>query len=90
MKRKFWCLLLIAGVASVPLMTDYVIMGSNLSATLSQIRVISQGLGKNFPIRVGPLGSMDYGYSAASLQGNLFYLIPAFLHLLGMKIGGGV
>lgn len=88
MKRKFWCLLLIAGVVSVPLMTDYVILGSNLSATLSRIKVISQGIGRNFPIRVVPLGSMDYGYGAASLQGNLFYLIPSFLYLLGMKIGG--
>lgn len=88
MKRKLWCLLLIAGVASVPLMTDYVILGSNLSATLSQIKVFSQGIGKVFPIRTGPLGSMAYGYSAASLQGNLFYLIPALLHLLGMTLGG--
>lgn len=88
MKRKVWYLLLIAGVVSVPLLTDYVIVGSSLSATLSQIEVISQGIGRVFPIRTGPLASMDYGYSAASLQGNLFYLIPAFLHLLGMTIGG--
>lgn len=88
MKRNVWYLLLIAGVVSVPLLTDYVIVGSSLSATLSQIEVISQGIGRVFPIRTGPLASMDYGYSAASLQGNLFYLIPALLHLLGMTIGG--
>lgn len=86
-KTSIWCLVLIAGVVSVPLMTDYYLAGSSLTATLSQIQVISQGIGKVFPIRLGPLGSMDYGYSAASFQANLFYLFPAMLHLLGMDLG---
>lgn len=86
-KTSIWCLVLITGVVSVPLMTDYYMAGSSLTATLSQIQVISQGIGKVFPIRLGPLGSMDYGYSTASFQANLFYLFPAMLHLLGMGLG---
>lgn len=80
-------LLLIAGVVSVPLLTDYCLGGSDLGATLSQIRVIREGLGKAFPIRLGPLNSMDYGYSSASFQANVFYLIPALLHFFGMDPG---
>lgn len=87
-KRIIFMLALITGVASVPLMTDYVLEGSSLAATLGQIRVMSEGLGKAFPLRLGTLGSMDYGYSAASFQANVFFLIPALLHLLGMGIGG--
>lgn len=85
--RIAFFLVLIAGVVSVPLMTDYVMGGNSLAATLSQIKVISTGIGKMFPIRLGTLGSLDYGYSAASFQGNVFMLFPAILHRLGMGIG---
>lgn len=87
MKGMKWYILLIAAVASVPLMTDYVLEGSCLEATLSRIRVISQGLGTVFPIRVGTLGNMDYGYSAAAFQADVFYLIPGLLHFLGVGLG---
>ena len=85
-KWNILCLMLIVGVVSVPLVTNYCIAGSSLTATFSQIRLISEGIGKMFPIRLGPLGSMDYGYSAASFQANLFYLFPALLHLLGVDL----
>lgn len=86
-QKDVWWLLLITGVVSVPLLTDYCLGGSNLGATLSQINVACESLGKAFPIRLGPLGSMDYGYSGASFQANVFYLFPALLHLLGMELG---
>ena len=86
-KRIIGCIVLIVGVVSVPLMTDYVLQGSSLIATLSQISVISDGIGKVFPIRLGPLGSLENGYGAASFQANLFYLFPAALHLFGADLG---
>lgn len=82
--KILWCLLLIAGVASVPLMTDYVFRGESLAGTLNQIRVLGQGLGSAFPLRVIPVS--DYGYGAASLQANVFYLIPALLYRFGMEL----
>lgn len=86
-KKNIVYLLLIAGVASVPLMTDYVLEGSSLASTLSHIEVMRQGIGRVFPIRIGAWGSMDYGYGAASFQADVFYLLPATLRLLGMGLG---
>ena len=80
-KRIILYLILIAGVVSVPLMTDYLITSSSLASELSHIEVISREIGKVFPVRVGSWGSMDYGYSAASFQSNICYLLPALLRL---------
>ena len=79
--------LLIAGIASVPLMTNYIIAGSSLASELSHIEVISREIGKVFPVRIGVWGSMDYGYSAASFQANVCYLLPVFFRLIGMGTG---
>ena len=86
-KEDKWFLLLIAGWASVPLLTDYVIYGSNLSVTLSQIRVIGENIGKLFPVRLDTLPTMDYGYAGTAFQANIFYVIPAVLHILGLGLG---
>ena len=80
-------LALIIGVVSVPLMTDYVLAGSSLQASLSRIEAMSQGIGKVFPIRIVPWISLDYGYGAASFQADLFFLVPALLRILGCGIG---
>lgn len=81
------CLLLIAGVVSVPLMTNYCLDAGSLSASLSKISCISQGIGNAFPIRTGTLGTMDFGYGGVSFQADVFYLIPALLYRLGMGLG---
>lgn len=86
-KRNLVWILLIAGVVSVPLMTDYVLAGSELASTLSHIEVISQGIGRLFPVRIVPWVSMDYGYAAASFQADIFYLPPVLLRLAGMGVG---
>lgn len=83
----FWGLLLIAIVASVPLLTDYVLTGTNLQASLSRIEAVKRGIGSVFPIRVGVWGSLDYGYGAASFQADVFYIIPALLRLVGLEAG---
>lgn len=96
MKRRYFqerrkeLLLLMAAVivASVPLMTDYILWGSELQGTLSRIEVISQEMGKVFPVRVVPWPSLDYGYGTASFQADLFYLVPAFGRFVGMGLEG--
>lgn len=86
-KRNFIILLLIAGIVSVPLMTDYVLMGDSTASSLAHIENIYKSLGKVFPVRVGTLGATPYGYSAAAFQADVFYLIPAALRLIGLSLG---
>lgn len=80
-------LLLIAGVVSVPLMTDYVLAGTNLQASLSRIEALREGLGMTFPLRVGPTTNADYGYGAVSFQADVFLLVPALFRLAGLGVG---
>lgn len=86
-RKNFIILLLIAGVVSVPLMTDYVLMGDSTASSLAHIENIYKSLGKVFPIRVGTLGDTAYGYSAAAFQADVFYLLPAFFRLIGISLG---
>lgn len=78
---------LIAGAVSIPLMNDYVVAGSNISASLSRIEALKNGMGKAFPVRVMPLSSSEFGYGAAGFQADLFLLIPALLRLVGIGVG---
>ncbi|MCI8694633.1 MAG: hypothetical protein HFH91_18370 [Lachnospiraceae bacterium] len=81
-------LLLGVVAASVPLMTDYILQGSDLQGTLSRIEAVSHGIGRAFPIRITPWASADYGYAAASFQADLFYVIPAVCKACGMGLSG--
>lgn len=86
-KKNFIILLLIAFVVSIPLMTDYVLMGDSTASSLAHIENIYKNIGKVFPIRVGTLGATAYGYSAAAFQADVFYIIPAFLRFAGISLG---
>ena len=85
-RKTFWMIFLTAGVVSVPLLTDYLLTGCELQASLSRIEAMVQGMGKTFPVRIGPWGSLDYGYGGASFQADVFYLIPALLRLAGLPL----
>lgn len=80
-------LLLIAFVVSVPLMTDYVLMGDSTASSLARIEAVCRSLGKVFPIRVGTMGADSYGYSMAAFQADVFYLIPALFRFIGVSLG---
>lgn len=86
-RKTILCLALIMGVVSIPLMTDYVLTGASLQASLSRIEAVRQGIGRAFPVRIGPWTSMDYGYGAASFQADVFYWVPALLRILGCGLG---
>ncbi|MCM1527409.1 MAG: hypothetical protein NC091_09200 [Bacteroides sp.] len=86
-KSGIWYILAIAIVASIPLMTDYVLKAEDLASTLSHIEVIGREMTGHFPMRIGTWGSLDYGYEAASFQANVWYLLPALLCRLGMGVG---
>lgn len=85
--KAAFILLLAAVAASVPLMTGYVLWGTDLLGSLSRIEAVSQGFGKVFPIRIAPWSSADYGHAAASFQADLFYMVPAIGRLIGMELG---
>lgn len=84
--KIFWIIFLTGGAVSVPLLTDYLLAGSELQASLSRIEAVAQGMGMAFPIRIGPWSSLDYGYGGASFQADVFYLIPALLRLAGLPL----
>lgn len=86
-KGNFIILLLIAGIVSIPLMTDYVIMGNSTASSLARIENISVNCGKVFPVRVGALGDSPYGYSTSAFQADIFYGIPVLFRLIGMSLG---
>jgi hypothetical protein len=82
------CLLLvIAAVVSVPLMTDYVLLGESTAASLAHIENIYRNIGKVFPVRLGAMGMSPYGYSMAAFQADIFYRIPVLLRLIGVSLG---
>ncbi len=74
-------------VASVPLMTDYILWGRELQVSLGRIEAIRENIGRVFPVVIRPWDSLDYGYGAASLQADVYLLIPVFFRFLGMGIG---
>jgi hypothetical protein len=80
-------ILLIAAIVSVPLITDYVLLGESTAASLAHIENIYRSLGKVFPVRLGAMSMSPYGYSMAAFQADLFYRIPAVLRLLGVSLG---
>lgn len=86
-KKNFLVLLLIAGLVSIPLMTDYVIIGNNTVSSLVRIENIYSSLGRVFPIRLGVLEDSPYGYSASVFQADIFYLIPVLFRLIGTGCG---
>lgn len=86
-KNSIILFLLIAGAVSIPLMNDYVVAGPNISASLSRIETLKNGMGKAFPIRVMPLPTSGFGYGAAGFQADLVLLIPALLRLVGIGVG---
>ena len=97
MKHKDWdkmyitiiFLTIIVGVASVPLMTDYVLWGRELQVSLSKIEAIGKNINKMFPypVVIKPWDSLDYGYEAASLQADIFLVIPVLFRVFGVGLG---
>lgn len=86
-KKNIIFLILISAIVSVPLMTDYVLVGDSTAASIAHIENVYQSIGKVFPIRLGTIGMEPYGYSMAAFQADVFYLIPAFIRLIGISLG---
>lgn len=66
---------------SLPLLSDYIPYSEELIGSTSRISALAD----NFSILFAPLNNTAYGYNVASIQGTVFYLLPALLVKLGMS-----
>ncbi len=89
-RKSIWGILLITGIISVPLMTDYCFRGDNLATVLSKIEAMGRGIGHVLPVRFGMLELQEYGYYGASFQPGVVYVFPALLHLMGVGMGAAL
>ncbi|MBP5529379.1 MAG: hypothetical protein J6X80_04935 [Lachnospiraceae bacterium] len=88
-ERKVTCLLLSACcmLASLPLFTDYMVMGSDYIYHLLRIEGVKDGiLAGYFPVRIYPEWIYGYGYIDAVMYGNFLLYFPAVLRLIGFSV----
>ncbi|MCR4649970.1 MAG: hypothetical protein K5776_12930 [Lachnospiraceae bacterium] len=83
-------ILLLSGCVSVsciPLMTDYMMSGSDYIYHLLRIEGVKDGiLAGCFPVRIYPEWVYGYGYIDAVMYGNFFLYIPALFRLIGFDV----
>lgn len=98
-RKKWWWNLSVSGrqawagiaaigcLASLPLFTDYLLHGADLSFHLLRIEGIAQGLREgSFPVKMQPLWINGYGYPVSVMYGDLFLYLPALLRLVGFPL----
>lgn len=75
--------------ASMPLLNDFLIMGSDMEFHMLRIEGIREGLlSGQFPVRMQPIQLNGYGYPASLFYGDAFLYFPAILRILGMTVQG--
>lgn len=76
-----------AFIASIPLLSSYLINGHDLSFHLLRIEGISEGLrAGQIPVRIQPGWFDGYGYASSIFYGELFLYFPAILRLIGFPL----
>ena len=78
---------LIVLFACVPLMTNYLLSGQDLTFHLMRIEGLAEGLKQGqFPVKMQPVWLNDYGYPVSILYGDLFLYVPAVLRIIGFSL----
>lgn len=73
--------------ASIPLMTDYLIQGTDMTFHLYRIEGIAEGLKSGqFPVRIQPNWWNEFGYGTSLFYADFFLYIPAILTLIGYSL----
>lgn len=74
-------------LTSLPLFTDYMILGHDLTFHMMRIEGLAQGiLDGQLPVRIQPVWMKDYGYPVSVMYGDLLLYIPAFLRIIGLPL----
>ncbi|MCR5848651.1 MAG: hypothetical protein K6G75_11115 [Lachnospiraceae bacterium] len=74
-------------ISSAPLMTDYMILGSDYLYHLLRIEGVKDGiLAGYFPVRIYPEWVYGHGYIDAVMYGNFLLYVPAVLRLVGFSV----
>ncbi len=77
---------IILGV-SLPLFTDYLLTGADMTFHLLRIEGIKDGLvAGQFPVRIQPNWLQGHGYAVGIFYCDLFLYLPAFLRLMGLTV----
>lgn len=81
------CIGLIVIFACVPLMTNYLLSGQDLTFHLMRIEGLAEGLKQGqFPVKMQPVWLNDYGYPVSIMYGDLFLYVPAVLRIIGFSL----
>ncbi len=81
------CIGLIVLFACVPLMTNYLLSGQDLTFHLMRIEGLAEGLKQGqFPVKMQPVWLNDYGYPVSTMYGDLFLYVPAVLRIIGFSL----
>ena len=74
---------------SIPLTTDYILPGADMTFHLLRIEGVKDALTSGqFPVRIHPNWLQGHGYAAGIFYSDLFLYIPAFLRIMGMTVQG--
>lgn len=75
---------IITFIASIPLMTNYLLQEQDLAFHLTRIEGIVEGLlAGEFPVRIQPQWLNGHGYPTSVFYGDVLLYIPACLRLMG-------
>ncbi len=86
-KAAFLGIPLTALAASLPLLTDYLIIGADLIFHLLRIEGLAGSIRQGvFPARVESMWLYGHGYANSIFYGDTFLYLPALIRLLGLPV----
>ncbi|RKJ44914.1 hypothetical protein D7X98_09600 [bacterium 1XD8-76] len=73
--------------SSLPLFTDYLLTGADMTGHLLRIEGVKDGvLMGQFPVRIHPNWLQGHGYASGIFYCDLFLYLPAFLRIMGFTV----
>ena len=86
-RMKIFFVLLVAIVASYPMLTDYGIFADDLDAYQTRIEGLAKGIeAGTFPVKIQPFWLSDRGYAESVMYGDWLLYPAAFLRILQVPV----